>query len=269
MCVIMLGMIIGICFQYITSGYDFGAVDKKLLVALVTGGVALVKASVVWPKRVGRIGADIIQKEYAHIIGGAFSENRKGEKTLINAIELYIADKYKKALPAFKKMLGHCETNEELAVVWFFIGCCYSDTQSVKMAAEAYETAIQYSPSHESALNNLGRSYSRLGDVPAAIKTYERLLAVNGNNHLALNNLSIIYLEQLEPEKAIKYAAAALEAKPDMYQAMNTLAIGYTATGDTVKAEEYYRRSLATGHSDAEALRSRMEDFRPTGIDPS
>lgn len=232
-------------FQFVDSGFKYDGINSRFIVAFFTGISAIVR--MFFNNHRPKFSKDALKKEYANIIGTAFSYNDKDSNLLLKALLFYNIDKCRKAISILKKLLQRCKSSRDFAVTYIFLGLCYKDLGQSASAKEAYEAAIQKDPTLDTAHSNLGIIHKDNGNLDIAIQCFETALAINRESCFAYNNLAAVYIELLNPDKAIEYALEALSLRPNMYQAMNTLALAYSLKNDKYKAEEFYKKSVANG----------------------
>ncbi len=85
----------------------------------------------------------------------------------------------------------------------------------VRRSIEAYQRALNYSPNHDGALNNLGMAYFYLGAYDEALRWLKRAARVAPTRGRLLANVGSRYLDLGEPVIGERWIRAALELYPE------------------------------------------------------
>ena len=240
-----------------TSNFDFSKVEPRLLLALLTCGVAIGRV-LTNQSRVKATPA-LMEKEHASVLQNAFSSNPAARKQLMNAVLMFNANKNAAAVRKLEKLMPVCRTDDDLQAVNYFLAACYDDQGFSKQALQHYREVIRVNPNNDTALSNAGLILVKNGEYDQAAEYYTRAIAADQKNPYPCNNLAVLFVRQMKPDEAIRYAKMALERKPNMVQAMNTLAIGYAMMGDRNEAERYFQQSVANSSPNSDEVREQVD----------
>ena len=249
--------IIGV--QFYSSNFDVGAVNARMVMAFLTGVIAIGRMLTNRPQYTFRVA--VLEKEHAHTLKDVFLENKKARKKLMKAIVQYNENKFRDAINILTELLKSCETNNDLAAVHLFLALCYDDQELWKQSLEHYVQVIRHDTTNDTAHSNAGLIYKKMGNFNDAIDCYKKAIAINPGNAFAYNNIAGTYLNMLDADSAIESALKTLEIKSNMYQAMNTLALAYSFKNDKESAEKYYQLSVVNGCPNASHLRMMMSQM--------
>lgn len=82
--------------------------------------------------------------------------------------------------------------------LWIMLGHRYFDTQQVKKAIAAYETALKLKPDDADVLTDLGVMYRRDGDPKKAVQTFDKAIEIDPRHEVSRFNKGIVMLHDLE-----------------------------------------------------------------------
>ena len=158
------------------------------------------------------------REQYNHIIGDAFSTDKRLEKDFFDAIEDLNKDRNNQAIKRLQALLPKLTSNNDRFAALFFIAFCYSE---MGLYSAAIETYMQAEPLkvNSTLLSNLGMCYRSVGDFESAIGAYEDAVNIDPSNAFPYNNIAQLLLEDAEYENALDWAIKATEIKQDFYQA--------------------------------------------------
>ena len=189
----------------------------------------------------------LYQKSYAEFIQNAFSDDKKLDNKLYNAIHDYNLNKPAAAVSKLSKLRKECQRTADLYAVTVFLGLCYDDMRLYTDAIKAYEAALKIRPT-STIYSNLGLCYYRTGNTEGAEKSYENAIQLDPHNPFVYNNLSALYFRDGEYYDALEYAEMALSENPNLLQALSTAAICSALIGETEDYERYYRQAVTKGY---------------------
>lgn len=132
------------------------------------------------------------------------------------------------------------------------LGLAYATKGQMRRAIASYLTALELSPSHSPALNNVSAAYSALNVFDEAIKWRRRQLEVNPNEPFARSNAAILYTNLGEREIAQKWLDDALELNPEDAQALAAQAHLHVRWGELEEALRLRESLLELESSDAD-----------------
>ena len=189
----------------------------------------------------------LYQKSYGEFIQNAFSDNKKLENQLYNAIHDYNLNKPAAAVSKLNKLRKEYQRTADLYAVTVFLGLCYDDMHLYIDAIKEYEAALKIRPT-STIYSNLGLCQYRTGNIEAAQESYENAIRIDPHNAFAYNNFSALFFREADYYDALEYAEMALSEDPKMVQALSTAAICSALIGETEDYERYYRQAVIKGY---------------------
>ena len=148
--------------------------------------------------------------------------------------------------------------NPASAEALYGIGSVYLKQGKNSEARDFFERAAKLKASYPettpNAWNNLGLLAAREGDSGKAIGYFEQALQLSPDHFIALENLGNAYRQQKRLEEARAALERALAIKPEDPEANYSLAMVFAQTNDTVHTYEYLQRALRARPSYPEAL---------------
>lgn len=232
-----------LAYQYfVEKNLDSGNVIKCGLI--IAGAIiGIIKA----PRRRISNKKALYQKSYGEFIQNAFSEDKKLENQLYNAIHDYNMNKPAAAVSKLNKLRKECQRTADLYAVTVFLGLCYDDMRLYDDAIKEYEAALKIRAT-STVYSNLGLCYYRAGNTDGAQDAYENAIRIDPHNAFAYNNLSALFFRETDYYDALEYAEMALAEDPNMVQALSTAAICCALIGETEDYERYYRQAVTNGY---------------------
>ena len=196
-----------------------------------------------------------IESAYAPYMKDAFIQNPKNRKALVQAVELYHHEKYKKALVEMTSLLSRCESHKDKTSVLFFIALSRSRLGNRQGAIEAYGELVRLEPRNSTAWSNMGEQHRHLGRLEDALRCYREAVRWDGGNAHAHSNLAVVLVALRQYEEAVPYGRRALELNPKLYYCATAMAMAGEALGDASMREHYSRMALEQGEN-----REKLED---------
>ena len=240
---IILGAAGLLAYQYfVEHNLESGNVIKCGLI--IAGAIiGMIKA----PRRRISNKKALYQKSYGEFIQNAFSDDKKLETQLYNAIHDYNMNKPAAAVNKLNKLRKECLRTADLYAVTVFLGLCYDDMRLYTDAIKEYEAALKIRAT-STVYSNLGLCYYRTGNTEGAQESYENAIRIDPHNAFAYNNLSALFFRETDYYDALEYAEMALSEDPNMVQALSTAAICCALIGETEDYERYYRQAVTKGY---------------------
>lgn len=198
-------------------------------------------------RRKTRRNYPIYERDYKDIIGGAFNEDKKSYRKLLEAIDLFNHNESQKAQKILDKLVSKCVRTKDYTAVYMFKALCYEDEKMYEQAIESYQKVVQYDMSDARAWSNMGLLYKDMGRAQEAYDAYYNAITYNPEFPYAYNNMAHFLLHANEPEGAIHYGLKTLEINSKMHQAMSTLSIAYKMLDDEEYSEKYYKMYVLNG----------------------
>jgi tetratricopeptide (TPR) repeat protein len=119
---------------------------------------------------------------------------------------------------------------ETLPNAWNNLGILATREQRMEDAVHDFEEALQISPDHLIALDNLGNAYRELKQWEEARKVLEHAVEVGPDDPEANYNLGMVYAQSDDSARAYEYLKRALQLRPVYPEALNNLGILYLHT---------------------------------------
>ena len=244
----------------VTKNFDTGFFLKAGLcaVALIT---SILKVFVK-PVRASSNRRALYRKAYAEFLEGAFNDDKKLEKKLLDALEAYNQEKYAAALDILNKLQPQCMRSSDRYAVTVFQALCCHDMNLYQEAIRYYEAALLIRPNTKLA-SNQGMCYEKTGDYEAASKAYHRAAQLDPQNASAFNNMAQMCMRIGEYEYALKYATLAYERNQKLVPALNALAVCNYMLGNQKEYEHWYRQAVASG-SDPSKIKAYIASLDPS-----
>ena len=124
----------------------------------------------------------------------------------------------------------HASYPDTLANAWNNLGLLATREGRTDEAIRCFQEAVQLSPDHLIALDNLGNAYRVQKNWDEARKTFERTLAVNSSDSEANYGLGMVFAQLDDTARAYEYLQKALKFRPAYPEALNNLGILYLRT---------------------------------------
>jgi spermidine synthase len=124
-------------------------------------------------------------------------------------------------------------------------------------AQQAFEHALQITPTNPLIHLNLGRVFDSKHDFAKSVGEYLSALHLDPDYWEAWNNLGFVYLEQENYPDAISAFEKTVALKPEKYTSWFNLGLGAYRGGKPQRAREAYDRALALNPGFAEAYLNR------------
>lgn len=244
----------------------YGLVEKTLESGDLIKGLLIIAAALIGMLRPRRNRTVVskkatYQKAYAEFIQNAFSNDRKSEKKLYNAIHDYNRNRPSAAIATLEKLRPQCHRTSDLRAVTVFHALCLDDMGLYKKAIEQYDAAIQMHPS-STLYSNMGLCYQRLGQPDAAVTCYQNAILQDSNNAIAHNNLASHYFQQGEYAEALRCSKNAIAIDAKMHQALSCAAVCCALLGEETEYKKYYRQAVAAGY-DGNTIKRTITNLNP------
>lgn len=199
----------------------------------------------------------LYRKAYAEFIDGAFTDDKKLEKKLFDALEAFNQKKYSASLDKLNKLYPQCQRSADRYAVQVFQGLCCHEMQLYKDAIGYYEAALLIKPNSTLA-SNAGMCQEKLGDYSAASDLYHRAAQIDPKNATPFNNMAQIWMRLGDYQTALEFAELAHERNQKLVPAINALAICHHMLGHPEESQKYLRLAAASG-GDAKAIKAYIQ----------
>jgi tetratricopeptide (TPR) repeat protein/peroxiredoxin len=133
---------------------------------------------------------------------------------------------------------------DTLPNAWNNLGILSTREGRIDDAVEYFQKALQLSPDHLIALDNLGNAHRQLKHWAEARAAFERALNVSPTDAEANYGLGMVYAQTDDTERVSEYLHKALRARPVYPEALNNLGILYLKTGRRDEAVASFEESI-------------------------
>ena len=198
------------------------------------------------------------EEQYKDIVEGAFEEDKKSYRKLLEATVYYNRDQFKKAHNVLDGLINKCMRAKDYTAVYTFKALCYGEENKNEQSIAAYEKVLQYDMANSRAWSNMGLRYMAIGKMQEAFDAYSNAIKYEPTNAMAYTNMASFLVKAGEPKAGLGYALKALELNSSVYQAMSWAATAYKMLGDDANAEKYCKMYGVNG-GNAKDLRRLLE----------
>ncbi len=249
---VMAFLIVALIIQIVQEGKFTSDIAVRTLIPMGVCASAMAK---VLTGTGGRRGLSFYAEFYKKEIGTTFAavDRKAARKLLLKSLKAYNEDRYEHAVRLLKSLITRCQSSEEYATAYLFLGLTYTDMSLPDKAIEAYKTLLTHDTSRAAVWNNLGMLYAGKGMTAEAAEHYRRATEVDPNYAMAYNNMAQMLLRAGRWEKTISYADHAYRLQKNLLPAIHALAIAHYALGHRTESRRYTDMAILHG-SDAKNL---------------
>jgi tetratricopeptide (TPR) repeat protein len=182
-------------------------------------------------------GSVFFQREYFDQAEAAFRIALRDDPSSAEAVyglgSVYLKQqKQSEAREAFERATKlHASYLDTLPNAWNNLGLMATQDGRTDQAIGYFQQALQLSPDHLIALDNLGNAYRQLKQWEEARKVLEHALAVHPQDAEANYSLGMVYAQTNDNARAYEYLQNALRLRPGYPEALNNLGVLYLRTG--------------------------------------
>lgn len=238
-----------IYYFFLSKEAGYGRVAKGIMV-LVGGLLALIKINL-------KPSAIILKKyenAYKDFFAGAFVNDRKSYKKLVEASIYWDRAQFDKAHKILEKLIKKCACTRDYIVVYRVKAICYARAGRNEPLIETYKIMLQYDMTNSNVWSDLGLACLGIGKTKEAEDALLKAIEYDPQNAKAYNNMAVYYMKTANPENSLQYALKAAELEPDLYQPMSAVAVAYKMLGDEENVEKYCEMYVEKG-GDKEKIR--------------
>jgi len=157
------------------------------------------------------------------------------------------------AVTVLEGALGYA-TEQEAAVIHFYLAMLYEGQQRFDEAISSYEAAMKYRPRAPHAMNNVAWILAVYKDDPSsALPLAEEALRVGGPRPEVLDTLGWIHCLKGNADEAVKYLEAAKTGLPHLPTVRYHLGVAYLKAGRREDARSELQEALSMSSAFAEA----------------
>ena len=155
-------------------------------------------------------------------------------------------------------------TEEEQAVLSFYIGRCYQLLGCPSNAVPFYEKACRGGFPQEYAKLFQARSYADGGDYDRSYEVFCDLLEHNPPKdfYFLYTDIGFLFIRQRKPDEAIKWFTEAMDRHQNYAFALSGMAIASLQKGDFTAARDYRYKALINQLKDPSAFRSYFDETK-------
>ena len=197
------------------------------------------------------------ENAYKEAIEGAFSNDKKNYRKLLDATIYYSREQTDKAHKLLDELAGECMQHRDFAAVYTFKGLCYADERKYEQAIAAYQKVLQHDMTNALVWSNLGMLYATTGKAKEAFEAYTNAITYDPQDAYVHTNIACYFLDRAEPEEALPYALKAVELDANLSQSTEAAAVAYKMLGDEANVEKYVKMAKQRG-SDVKDLQRRL-----------
>jgi tetratricopeptide (TPR) repeat protein len=162
---------------------------------------------------------------------------------------------YEQAGSSFRMAVQEDPSSAEAS---YGLGSVYLKQKKMPEARASFEEAVRQTASYPdtmaNAWNNLGLLAAQDRGPEAAIQCFEKALDASPDHFVALENLGSAYRQAQRWDDARRVLARALTLRPDDAEANYSMGMVFAQTNDTARANEYLMRALKANPTYPEAL---------------
>jgi tetratricopeptide (TPR) repeat protein len=155
--------------------------------------------------------------------------------------------KIPQAQESFERVLQlHAGYPDTLPNAWNNLGIIAGRQGNTNQAARDFEQALQLSPDHLVALENLGNVYRQMNRWDDARALLQRAVAVAPDDPEANYSLGMLYAQTNNADGGYEYLAKAVKLRPAYPEALNNLGILYLRTRRVEQAISTFEECIRT-----------------------
>jgi tetratricopeptide (TPR) repeat protein len=178
------------------------------------------------------LGSIFFQRDYLDSAADFFRSATESAESLYGLGSVYLKqEKNKQAEDCFERAVklnaGYPET---LPNAWNNLGILATRAGDTEKAVGRFKRALELSPEHFVALENLGNAYRQQRRWEDARATLERALRIKPDDADANYSLGMVLAQGNDTLGAYQHLQKALQARPDYPEALNNLGILYLRT---------------------------------------
>lgn len=205
-----------------------------------------------------RINYKKYEEAYKNALEGAFAEDKRNYKKLLQVAVCHNRCQFEKAYKLLDKLENKCTCSKDYFAIYMFRGLCYAKEDMHTAAVEAYQKAAHYNMANAVTWSNMGLSYMYLGKFQEAYDALINAINIDPKEAYAYHNMAELLINANEPEASLAYSMKAFELDSRLIEALGMLALAYKRLGDEENYEKYCKLYGDRG-GDAKGLRATLE----------
>ena len=157
---------------------------------------------------------------------------------------------------ARERLLKAIEVDPKMAVAYSALAMTYEALGNVRLATEAYESAVKVGPRDFDVQNKYAVFLCKRGDFDQARKHFDKAIKhpENDNSEVTATNAGICMLQEPNAEQAEKYFRVALESKPTFGEPLIQLCLLKYREKDYLSARAFLQRFMSSNKTTSEVL---------------
>lgn len=154
------------------------------------------------------------------------------------------------------RLLTSLEKDSRNAIAYSTLALTYERLDNVRLATEAYESAVRIAPNDYTVLNTYAVFLCRYGNYDDAQKYFDRAIGIreNDDSEITLTNAGVCMLEKPDPVQAEKYFRAALDEKSTHGEALIHMSNLKFRGGEYLLARAFMQRYMSSNVPSPEVL---------------
>ena len=162
----------------------------------------------------------------------ALNDNPSSAEALYGLGSVYLKQqKASEARESFERAIKlHASYPDTLPNAWNNLGLLATREGQTAQAIAYFQEALQLSPDHLIALENLGNAYRQQKQWDAARRVLEHAVAVGPEDPEANYSLGMVFAQLDDNDRAYEYLQRALKLRPAYPEALNNLGVLYLRT---------------------------------------
>lgn len=157
------------------------------------------------------------------------------------------------------------ELNPRMAIAYSTLALTYEKLENLRLATQAYETAVRVSPRNYDVQNAYAVFLCRQKDYDGAIKHFDKAIAhaENDNSQITMTNAGMCMTQKPDADRAEAYFRKALDKKPTYGEALLQICLLKFQQKDYLSSRAFLQRYMASNPSSPGVLylASRIEDL--------
>jgi len=146
------------------------------------------------------------------------------------------------------RLLLAVELDPDNAIAWSTLGLAYEALGNLRLAEEAYGTAVRVAPRDFQIQDNYAVFLCRHGKYDEARKFFDKALKAPTNDYAerTYTNAGVCMMQIPDFEQAEKYLRGALERRPNYGEALLQMSVLSFETSDYLRARAFLQRYLSS-----------------------
>ena len=188
-----------------------------------------------------------VKNENQDLIAGAFENDLKSEKKLLQALNHYNVEEYDKSIKILEKLSQECRITKDRHILNLFLAMNYKQIGETEKAVNLYESLIVVGNANGRIYSNLGSIYVQQGNFERGIELCKKAATFDSKNPVPYYNVACAYFKEGDYDLAIQWAKNTLEVKNDYQEGISLLYLIYTILDNQEEIKKYEQKAIANG----------------------